>query len=349
MLSTAVRAMAFHLLLAAPVAAAQPPEDRVAPAEVVTEPGERITELESLVVSGAQPGPGLWKVSSGGNVLYILGTVSPLPRRMDWASTEVESVIAGSQAVIGAPAVTVDADIGFFRGMALVPAMLRARNNPGGRALRDVVPAELYARWTVLKARYMGRDRGVEKRRPVLAAQALFDAALRRSGLRSGGVVGPVVARARKAGDVPLVESTVRLEVDDPKTALRELNGSDLADIQCFEETLDRIEGDLEGMRARANAWAVGDIEGLRALPHVNHMATCQKALTGSGVARALGIDELPRRARDAWLANVEQALSRNASTFAMLPMHELLGGDGLLERLVARGYIVEAPAADAP
>src|SRR5690606_9158474 len=198
-----------------------------------------------------------------------------LPRRMEWTSAGVESAIAGSRVVIAAPAVVVDADIGIFRGMALLPAMLRARNNPGKRPLREVVSPELYARWEVLKARYMGRDRGVEKRRPLLAAQELYEAALRRSGLRMGGVVGPVVTRTRKAAGVPLVESTVRLEVDDPKGVLKEFNESDLADRECFAGTLDRIETDLDTMRARANAWAVGDIEGLAALPWENHYVAC--------------------------------------------------------------------------
>src|SRR5690606_35375252 len=133
---------------------------------------------------------------------------------------EVEAVIAEAKVVISAPAVVVDADIGLFRGMALLPAMLRARNNPGKKPLREMVSPELYARWEVLKARYMGRDRGVEKRRPLLAAQELYEAALRRSGLRMGGVVGPVVTKARKAAGVPLVDTTVRLEVDDPKGVL---------------------------------------------------------------------------------------------------------------------------------
>src|SRR3546814_13742859 len=90
-----------------------------------------------------------------------------LPKRMEWMSREVEDTIARSQAVIAPPSVAVHSDVGFFRRLALVPALLRARNNPGKRKLREMVSPELYARWQVLKARYMGRDRGVEKRRPI--------------------------------------------------------------------------------------------------------------------------------------------------------------------------------------
>lgn len=308
------------------------------------EGSDDIVDLEALVVSGAQPGPGMWKVRKGEHVMHLLGTVTPLPRRMEWASGEVEAAIAASQVVIAAPSVVVDADVGVFRGLALVPAMLRVRNNPGKRTLREVVPAEEYARWEVLKARYIGRDRGVEKRRPLLAAQELYEAALDRSGLRTGGVVGPVVRRARKSADVPLVDTAVRVKVDDPRAVLRELAESDLADRECFTGTMDRIETDLANMRARANAWAVGDIDGLRALPYENHYTSCQEALTESALAKKLGMDDLPGRAAQSWLESVDRALAEHASSFAMLPMHQLLGADGLLTELEARGYVIEAP-----
>lgn len=318
--------------------------DEVAPASVQA-PEERVVDLETLVVSGAQPGPGMWKVSRDGNILYILGTVSPLPRRMEWESAEVESVIARSQAVIGPPTVSVGtADVGFFRGITLVPALLRARNNPGKRPLREVVSPDLYARWEVLKARYIGRDRGVERRRPLLAAQELYDAALRRSGLRMTGVIWPVVTAAAKSTGVPVIESSVRVPVEDPRRLLQELNSSDLADQDCFAGTMARIETDLDNMRARANAWAVGDIEGLAALPHENHYAVCQDAVTGSALARRLGLDDLPQRAQQAWLDNVTQALEQHPVSFTMLSMHQLLGERGMLERLAAEGYAIEAP-----
>jgi len=351
-------AMAFGIAAAHAPALADDPEPPPEAAEVAEaieaaeaaeagsggEPSDGIVDLEAMVVSGAQPGPGMWKVRRGDHVLHILGTVSPLPRRMEWMSAGVESVVAGSQVVIAPPSVVVDADVGVFRGMALLPAMLRARNNPGKRPLREVVSAEQYARWEVLKARYMGRDRGVEKRRPLLAAQELYEAALRRSGLRMGGVIEPVVRKARRAAGVPLVESTARLELEDPKGVLKEFNQSDLADRECFAGAMDLIEADLDTMRARANAWAVGDIEALRALPWKNHYATCQEAVTGSELARRLGMDELPRRAREAWLANVEAALAEHPSSFSMMPMHQLFGDDGVLEELAALGYEVEAP-----
>src|SRR5690606_15674600 len=38
-------------------------------------PDDGIVDLDAMVVSGAQPGPGMWKVTRGDHVVHILGTV----------------------------------------------------------------------------------------------------------------------------------------------------------------------------------------------------------------------------------------------------------------------------------
>ncbi len=44
------------------------------------------------------------------------------------------------------------------------------------------------------------------------------------------------------------------------------------------------------------------------------------------------------------WLENADRALSNNDSTFAILPLRDLLRPDGLLSRLRERGYDVLEP-----
>ncbi len=115
-----------------------------------------VVDLEAMVVRGVQPGPGLWKVSKGDHVLWILGTVSPLPKRLQWQSAEVETIIGQSQQVLMAPTVQIDADMGFFGKLTLLPSAMKAMKNEDGRELRELLPADLYARWSVAKARYLG-------------------------------------------------------------------------------------------------------------------------------------------------------------------------------------------------
>lgn len=64
---------------------------------------DAITDMDAVVVSGVQPGPDMWKVSKAGHVLWVLGVQSPLPRKMQWHSPEVEAAIAQSQEVLNQP------------------------------------------------------------------------------------------------------------------------------------------------------------------------------------------------------------------------------------------------------
>lgn len=322
---------------AVPSALRQPGQDKAVP-------GDGVVDMAVVVVSGAQPGPGMWKVSRGDHVLYILGTLSPLPKRMEWVSRDVDDVVARSQAVILPPSLTVSSDTGLFRSLLLVPSLLRARNNPGGKRLEDVVAPNLYARWKPLKARYLGRDRGVEKRRPILAAQELYEAAMRKSGLEQEDRVGRAVERAAKRARVPLLPAQVKLVVKDPRAALKELNAMSLQDADCFAGTLSRIETDLGTMRMRANAWAVGDIDALRALPFRNQYIDCVNAITETGLAHRLGFGDVVQRVGDTWMQVAEDALARNRTTFAILPVSQLLQPDGYVERLRAKGYEIEGP-----
>jgi flavin-binding protein dodecin len=55
--------------------------------------------------------------------------------------------------------------------------------------------------------------------------------------------------------------------------------------------------------------------------------------------------EELRQKSRQKWLSAAEEALSRNTTTFAVLPVNEVLESDGLIAQLEARGYSVEISA----
>lgn len=305
---------------------------------------QEIREMAAVVVTGVQPGPGMWKVSKGEHVLWVMGTLTPLPKGMSWLSRDVEAVIAQADEVLDPPGLTFDSDIGRFRAMLMIPSLLKARKNPDGRTLSQVLPAPLHARWSVLKARYLGRDAGVEKWRPVFASQELYQAALKKSGLTQSGVVGPVVDKLAKAHATRRTLTLVKVKIENPKEAIREFSTSSLADIACFEKTIARLESDLPMMTARANAWSIGDIDALRALPYDDQNRTCLNAFLESGIAQKRGMDDVPQRVEAMWLAKAEAALAANQVTFATLPIAMLLRPDGYLSKLQSKGYVVEAP-----
>ena len=299
-----------------------------------------------VVVEGEQPGPGLWLVRKGDHELYILGTLSPLPARMQWQTAPLRRVLANAQEVIRMRGVQIDADVGFFRGLLLLPRLLAARDNPDGKTLREVVSPASYARWQALKARYIGSDGGVEKRRPLFAAQELYTAAIKKSGLDTRDPVWPVVEQAIKTHHprVTVVRDTIVIK--DPKPLLQEWAKTTLDDLACFDNTMRWIETDLDAMRARANAWATGDMAALRTLPPAYQWEACSSAVTEAGIGKRLGFADAPARLRREWLAAAEAALERNAVSVATLPLNNLLGANGYLAALQAKGYEVIPPDA---
>lgn len=308
-------------------------------------PEAALATLDEVVVTGVQPGPGLWRVSNAdGHVVWVLGTLQPLPARMEWVSREVEETLRESQELILRPTAKMDVQVGFFGALTLLPSALGARKNPEGARLEEVVPAEDYARWLVLKRRYLGRNRGVEKQRPLLAAQKLYAKAIRKSDLRNDDTVSKAVHKLAKRLKLTITQPDVEVVITDPRQALKEVKQDALDDLACFRSTLERLETDLGDMRARANAWATGDLEVLRSLPYEDNNRICANAFLNAEFARKRGLSDVRQRARAAWLAAVEKALARHASTVALVGIGELLQPDGVLAHLSARGYTVEAP-----
>jgi uncharacterized protein YbaP (TraB family) len=299
-------------------------------------------QIEELVVSGEQPGPGLWEVRYGEHRLYLLGTITPLPSKMRWKSAEVERLVAGSQFVLGP--IQVKAGIGFFQGVRLLPAVLKARDLPKGETLAGILPPAMYARWLPLKKRYLGSGDRVEHWRPMFAAGELYEQALEASQLDRRNEVWPIVERAARKAHVPVRKPEVQLAIADPKGVIRDFAKTPRsADIECFESLLTRVERELPVMRQRANAWSRGDIPTLKRLPLDDSEGKCVDAATTTpSVAREYA--EALRRVRQDWVLAAEGALLRNASTVAVVPLREILGADGLLAQLRAHGYAVTEP-----
>jgi hypothetical protein len=327
--------LAVAVLLAAVEVQAQP---------AATDP---TVQLQTIAVTGTQPGPGLWKVSNGEHVLWILGTVSPLPRDIEWKASDVDALIAQSQEVLTGPQLEISTNAGFFGTLALLPSLIGLRNNPDGAKLHDVLAPELYARWEALKQRYIGSGTRVEKWRPIFAALELYDAAMDKNRLTGAAYVRKSVLKSAKRAHVAITTPSVKFDIDEPRTAIKEFKSHALDDTDCMRRTLDRIDVDLTAMTARANAWATGDIAALRALPQSDQAAVCLAAISESSIARSRGMTDLDVRLAQAWFDAANTALEHNQSTLALLPMRDLLESPGYLARLAQKGYQIEAPDAD--
>lgn len=299
-------------------------------------------EIEEVVAIGIRPGPELWKVSNGENELWILGTLSPLPKKMIWHTQIVEEILKDSQVLILPPAVT--AKIGFFQSISLAASAIGIKKNPKKQKLKDLMPAELYARWSVLKKKYIGKDRGIEKIRPIFASEELFQKAIKKIGLKSETGINKKVRKMAKKNKLELISPKITLDLNKPKAAMKKFKKSELSDLECFTKIIERIEIDLESMRLRAFAWAYGDITKIKNLPYPDDDNTCTNVILNSDIARDVGVTNIRSRLRAIWIEEAKKALTHNKSTFALLPIRNLLSENNYLNDLSALGYVITVP-----
>jgi hypothetical protein len=317
--------------------AAPPPPPTPAPAPAAT--GDQLAEV---LVVGRQPGPGLWRISNGDHDLWVFTTLDPLPKAMVWDSSDVERRIAGAQKVLAPP--RIDPHIGFFRKLTLIPSLLRARHNPDGRTLEQVVPHDLYMRWLGLRVKYLGNSSD-EKLRPMLAAYDLFDHALDQEGLTDEEEdIWTRIESIARGKHVPIAEVVLGLEIPDAKAFVRDLTQiSSDSEVACLRSAIEHLETDLPALRQRANLWSLGNVEKLRPLLPADEPIACFDAVMS--VARFRDEYAQVTAQLDAlWLTRAEQALKDNSSTVAVVSIKKFLETDGWLAKLRAKGYAIEEP-----
>jgi uncharacterized protein YbaP (TraB family) len=293
--------------------------------------------MEEVVVTGEHEGPRLWKVHKGDHVLWILGTVTPLPKKMIWQSDAVEAVLQQSQEVVPAwPAFGIGANP--FTLLRVWIQWRSMQKSPDRMNLQQVLPPPLYARFAALKARYAPKDARLDELRPGFAAERLLDEALDVSGLTLHNEVQRTVLKLARKQGVKIHQD--RLKVEHPVDVLKDVGKTPLSgEIACLEAVVGRLETDIGPMQARARAWALGDVDTLRKLNHPDDRTACIEAVSTSDRVRGL-----IARAQEDWFLAVEDALNRNQSTLAVQSMDRLLGDNGTLAVLRKQGYQVEGP-----
>lgn len=289
--------------------------------------------VEEVLVTGVQPGPGMWRVRKGDHTLYILGTYAPLPSKVIWRSVEVQSVLLQSREIL-AP----------YLAEFSVPGV-DPYDLSGAQDLQEVLPADLHARWRKLKNRYIGRKQGRNNWLPASAAVQLQIHAFQSAGLTYDDQVWTFVrAMARKHRIKISFEHQVRKQIQPGSLDVGARVFATPESIAYLAKTIERLETDVAATRARANAWALGDIAALKSLIEHEQSQAYLAALSGPFMTEH-NLHDLFRRADEQWIAAARAAVDNNTTTFAILPISMLLGDPRrLLAGLEETGCTVEAP-----
>lgn len=303
--------------------------------------------VDEIVVVGRRSGPPLWKVSSGKHLLWILGTPDLVPKDLDWLSDRVLETLGDSQEYLLPPSfgIQISGPIAAARAWKKVK---QSRKNADNATLEEVLPAPLYELFSETKQLYAPKRDDLEELRPSYAADKLFDQATRDAGLISDRRIRESLKKQAKRNGVRIVWSSTYAKLKSMKTVLEPIaDSSPEAELRCMEAKLGDLELRLERYISDALAWADGDLAPLLAR-HSGQMLEDVCAVTAlmTGPVPA-EMKELEAKSRTLWLESVDRALLNNDSSFASLPIGELLRADGLLSHLQHRGYDVKEPSVE--
>lgn len=295
---------------------------------------------EALIVEQARKGPNLWLAEKAGHEMWIMGIQSPNPKGLKWDSSDVRKTVAEVDVVVPMRW-ELDAGVGPIKGIGLLLSARKVAKNDDGARLKDLVPPDLYARFSALRTQFGADGDEWEKFRPVWAGLQLTDQAFDKNKLRRGDALWSQAIGVAKKEKKPIIETKLKEKLDF-KEILRKLDAVSPADeLACFAETITGLEKDLPKIRRKAFAWAAGDVKTIRALSREN------KAETACGDP-VLAIPEL-RHLRDKGdsllFRNLMEASAKHKSVFVLADMTSVVRTDkGLLNRLRAEGYTIDGP-----
>jgi len=304
-------------MLALPMARAESPPEPV---------------LDEVVVTSERSGPGLWHVHSGTGDVWILGSLSPLPKGITWRSKQVKQVLDTTNRVV----LQKPFEIGVARVLWLLITERSLLMVTGGKRLHDVMPQAVHDRFAAQRAKYTNDADKWEHYRPIIAAAFLQQAAFHAAGLSTRLDLGAAVRALAEKHHVRIEDlkiAGVRDAIDELKTM------SPTAENTCVDASLVTIERDLPRLVERADAWAAGNIERLRSLREPAEVDACRAALTeGAGAA------DLFAMVKQTWFETLQKYLQSGGVTLAVVNTDLLLEQGGVLDELRAKGYQVEGP-----
>jgi uncharacterized protein YbaP (TraB family) len=288
--------------------------------------------MDELTVTGERTGPGMWHVHRGTAQVWILGSMSPLPKGITWRSKQLERILDSTNQVV----VPKPFELGIARVLWLLITERDLLMVRGGKRLKDVMPPSLHARFAVERAKYSADSDKWERYRPIIATAFLQQAAFHQVGLSTRLDLGAAVRTLAKQHHVRIEELKIA-GVHDVLDALKTMPPA--LENACVEASLVTVERDLPRLVERAQAWATGNVERIDSLHEPAEVDACRAALE-----EGAGASDLIALVRRTWLDRLERYLRSGGVTVAVVNMDMLLEKGGLLDELRAKGYEIDAP-----
>ncbi|MDB5438173.1 MAG: TraB/GumN family protein [Caulobacteraceae bacterium] len=298
------------LLLALPAASAPAP----------TDDGQIPDLVSALVVQAYTPGPAWWKVTHDGVVIWILGAPPYLSNAIKWDMRPLERRLKGADRLITPLPLTLQPYRVDAKGRRLPEPDGMSRPGETVADLPPATQARLRAAYKVFSDRPVSGDWSV-----IYATRQLNQVLFDRVPLSDTALIVDLGAlgRAARVQILPTTASTVAAATDyvagpvEPK-------------IVCLEASMAVAEQGPNPLRQGLEAWARGDLP--------SAMATVGCVGAKGRVYQQEGVNVT--RMIEAYLTNP----GKGRKAVAAVELIPLLMKGGVIERLNADGYEIEAP-----
>ncbi len=188
---------------------------------------------------------------------------------MTWRSKQVEFVLESSSQVL----VQKPIEISIPRVLWMLIADRKLLMVGGGKRLKDVMPADLHARFDLQRSKVTDEKDKWERYRPIIAAAFLQQAAFHQVNLSMRLDLGAALRVLAKKHGVRIEEVKVA-GVSDMLEGLKTMSAA--TERTCVEASLSIIESGLPRLVDRAQAWAVGDVERIKDLSELKEVDACR-------------------------------------------------------------------------
>lgn len=311
------RALVATMLFASPVAA-----DTAAQAPV------KDWSVETVVVTAKEAGPALWHIKKDASDIWIIATVDPTPKDLAWDSHGVGRVLNGAKQLLLPPR----GSVGFFEGVWFLIMNGDLLRLPDGRHLEQVLPAALKARFVATRTSiHRDEDRYAEYK-PSVAGFLLESDFINSANLTGNGPAKTIEALADRASvPVKRVATYPALQVVKEVPAL-----STEGNLACLTDALEDIDIFSKHATLAAEAWAQGDLEGVKAHYSEPKAVDC--------LSQSASFAKLWAQSVTDTVGAVDAALKRPGKTVLVVEFGEWLRKNGILDRLHAEGLSVEGP-----
>ena len=261
----------------------------------------------------------LWKVLSGGKLVYLAGSVHALSADVYPLSPAFERAFADSDTLVE------EIDLGEAESLAAVPAILAKGMYVDGRRFDSVVSKETAALVTTrLKEAGLPLEMfQVMKPWMVMLTVAALEA--QKAGLDpSLGLDKHFYDRAKAAGKTIMGLETTESQIDRLDTMPEALQE------QLLRSSLSEAETTRNSLKAIVSAWQRGDGDAL------------EKTLLSDFTQYPAAYRSLIVERNQNWIPQIDACLARTRPCLVVVGAAHLVGPDGLLTLLQRKGYQIE-------